>query len=152
MSDTVSLQNSTTHTLALDIEGTLISHASTMIPRPGLYVFLEFCKTHFQRIVFFSFVDEEPGRRLLSQMVTAGHMPHWVLQTEYVTAIGGRPGPKNLALLGVDPECALLVDDQPQTIPLDQRHRLIQVAEFKAPFPYDDQELELTQKRLLMFV
>ncbi len=37
-------------TLALDIEGTLVSHASTMIPRPGLFEFLTFCQQNVERI------------------------------------------------------------------------------------------------------
>lgn len=40
-----------TSTLALDLEGTLISHASTMVPRPGLHDFLAFCHQQFERVV-----------------------------------------------------------------------------------------------------
>lgn len=69
-------------TLALDIEGTLISHASTMIPRPGLRAFLEFCGGKFNRIVFLSFVDEERGRVILNHMADEGHMPEWVRTAE----------------------------------------------------------------------
>lgn len=65
---------------------------------------------------------------------------------EYVTAIGGKPGAKDLRLLG-DPEDALLVDDQPHVVPLDQRARLIQIAEFKAPLG-DDNELAKVQQIL----
>ena len=133
-------------TIALDLEGTLISHASSMIPRPGLYQFMQFCRENFTRMVFFSFVEQERGRQILQQMVDAATMPDWVIGAEYVTAIGGKPGAKDLRLLG-DPEDALLVDDQPHVVPLDQRARLIQIAEFKAPLG-DDNELAKVQQIL----
>lgn len=85
--------------LALDIEGTLISHASTMVPRPGLFDFLLFCRQNFERIVFFSFLEEERGRQILNTMADAGHMPEWVRCAEYLNAQGGRPGAKDLSLL-----------------------------------------------------
>lgn len=136
-------------TLALDIEGTLISHASTLIPRPGLYEFLTFCKENFERVVFFSFVDEEKGRIVLNCMADEGHMPDWVRTAEYFHAQGGRPGAKNLRQLGIDSEQALLVDDQPQVLPREQQHRLVRVVEFKEPFSADDTELEQVQKRIM---
>lgn len=34
-------------TLALDLEGTLISNAVSQISRPGLYSFLEYCRNSF---------------------------------------------------------------------------------------------------------
>jgi hypothetical protein len=138
------------NTLALDIEGTLLSHASTMIPRPGLFEFLTFCKENFERVVFFSFVEEERGKQILNEMVKDGHMPEWVLTAEYVEAKGGRPGAKNLSLLGVDPEQAYIVDDQPQVLPREQLHRLVQVSEFKAPYPADDCALKGAMNRLRM--
>lgn len=138
-----------TTTLALDIEGTLISHASTMVPRPGLFDFLSFCRQHFERIVFLSFVDEERGRQILHTMADQGHMPEWVRTADYFHAEGGRPGAKDLRQLGVDPEQALLVDDQPQVLPREQLHRLVQVPEFKEPFPADDSGLEVARSRIM---
>ena len=136
-------------TLALDLEGTLISHASTMIPRPGLFEFLTFCKEHFERIVFFSFVEEERGRAILAAMADSGYMPDWVHAAEYFHARGGRPGAKDLRQLGVEPEQALLVDDQPQVLPREQLHRLVQVPEFREPFDNDDSVLKHAQTRMM---
>jgi hypothetical protein len=45
--------------LALDLEGTLISNAVSIFPRPGLYNFLEFCHDTFDKIVLFTSVSEE---------------------------------------------------------------------------------------------
>jgi len=140
---------SPTTTLALDIEGTLIFHASTMVPRPGLLEFLLFCRQHFERVVFFSFVDEKRGRQILITMADQGHMPEWVRTADYFHAEGGRPGAKDLRQLGVDPEQALLVDDQPQVLPREQLHRLVQVPEFKEPFPADDNGLEVARSRIM---
>lgn len=136
-------------TLALDIEGTLMSHASTMVPRPGLFNFLVFCRQNFERIVFMSFVDEERGRQILHAMADQGQMPEWVRTADYFHATGGRPGAKDLRQLGVDPEHALLVDDQPQVLPREQLHRLVQVPEFKEPFPANDRGLEVARSRIM---
>jgi len=135
-------------TLALDIEGTLLSQVSKKVPRPGLYQFLEFCHGQFERVVFLSFVDEERGRAVLNSMADSGHMPDWVRTAEYFQAIGGRPGAKDLRQLGVDPEQAVLVDDQPQVLPREQLHRLVQVPEFKEPFDEDDRVLKDVRSRL----
>lgn len=136
-------------TLAIDLEGTLISHASTMVPRPGLYEFLEFCCQQFERVVFLSFVDEERGRQILNIMADSGHMPDWVRSAEYFHVQGGRPSAKDLRQLGVEPDHALLVDDQPQVLPKEQLHRLVQVPEFKAPFSGDDHVLDEVRYRIL---
>lgn len=138
-----------TKTIALDLEGTLISHASTMVPRPGLFELLTFCQQSVERVVFMSFVNEERGRQILNQMADQGYMPEWVRSAEYFHAQGGRPGAKDLRQLGVDPEQALLVDDQPQVLPPEQQHRLVRVVEFKEPFSAADSELEQVQKRIL---
>ena len=44
--------------LALDFEGTLVSNAISLFPRPCLYKFLEFCKINFGRIVIFTYVKQ----------------------------------------------------------------------------------------------
>jgi len=137
--------------IALDLEGTLISHASTLIPRPGLREFLDFCRDHFNRVVILSFVDADKGRAILHTLADSGHMPEWVRTIEYFQAQGGRPGAKDLRQLGVEPDHALLVDDQPQVMPREQLHRLIKVKEFKAPFDDDTEFLDaLNRIRLLL--
>ena len=138
-----------TQIIALDLEGTLISHASTMVPRPRLFEFLNFCQQNAERVVFMSFVDEGRGRQILNQMVDQGQMPEWVRLAEYFHAQGGRSGAKDLRQLGVDPDQALLVDDQPQVLPPEQQHRLVRVIEFKEPFSAADSELERVQKCIL---
>lgn len=135
-------------TIALDLEGTLISHASSMVPRSGLHDFLTFCHQQFERVLFFSFVDKEHGRKILNTMADNDHMPEWVRSAEYFHAEGGRPGAKDLHQLGVDPEHALLVDDQPQVLPRNQLHRLIRIPEFREPYEPGDQALLTVRRRL----
>jgi hypothetical protein len=53
-------------TIALDLEGTLISNAVSQFPRPGLFTFLEYCHQNFvgiasrfeNRLVIFTAVNE----------------------------------------------------------------------------------------------
>jgi predicted HAD superfamily phosphohydrolase YqeG len=45
-------------TIALDLEGTLISNAVSQFPRPGLFAFLEYCYQNFVRLVIFTAVNE----------------------------------------------------------------------------------------------
>jgi hypothetical protein len=53
-------------TIALDLEGTLISNAVSQFPRPGLFTFLEYCYENFvgvasrleTRLVIFTAVNE----------------------------------------------------------------------------------------------
>ncbi len=123
-----------------------------MIPRPGLYQFLDFCHSKFERVLFLSFVDEERGRAVLNNMADCGYMPDWVRTAEYFQATGGRPGAKDLRQLGVEPEHALLVDDQPQVLPREQLNRLVKIVEFKPPFSDDDCELERAQQILERFL
>lgn len=41
------------------------------------------------------------------------------------------------------------MDDQPQVLPREQLHRLVQVAEFKEPFKADDNGLEVARSRIM---
>ena len=126
--------------LALDLEGTLVSNAVSQIPRPGLFRFLEFCRTIVPRIVIFSAVSEARARQVIANGVEAGDMPLWMNAcVEYVSWSGPH---KNLKFIG----CAavaniLIVDDQESYIEPDHRTQWIPIAEFSAPYPTDDTAL-----------
>jgi hypothetical protein len=45
-------------TIALDLEGTLISNAVSQFPRSGLFAFLKYCHENFDRLVIFTAVNE----------------------------------------------------------------------------------------------
>jgi hypothetical protein len=62
----LSKENQNNLTNALDLEGTLISNAVSQFPRPGLFIFLEYCHQNFvgvasrfeTRLVIFTAVNE----------------------------------------------------------------------------------------------
>ncbi len=55
-------------TIALDLEGTLISSAENRIPRPGLFDFLEACKTMGIAVVY-TMVGEKTTREIVQYLV-----------------------------------------------------------------------------------
>jgi hypothetical protein len=71
-------------TLALDLEGTLISNAMSQIPRPGLFEFLGRCAALFPRLVMFTTVNEDKFRQIARLLVEEGKAPAWFANIEYV--------------------------------------------------------------------
>ncbi len=61
--------------IALDLEGTLISNASSCFVRPGLSEFLEFCRASFARVVVFTAVREPRVRFILRRLAEEGDIP-----------------------------------------------------------------------------
>lgn len=103
------MDSRSTITLALDLEGTLISNAMSQIPRPGLHAFLTECREMFERVVMFTTVREERFRPIAEMLVDEGAAPEWFRQIEYVHWSGPT---KDLAFIpGVDVSRAVLVDD-----------------------------------------
>lgn len=70
--------------LALDLEGTLISNATSQIPRPGLNDFLIRCHEIFPRIVMYTTVSEARFRPIAELLVDEDQAPGWFAQIEYV--------------------------------------------------------------------
>jgi hypothetical protein len=64
-------------TIALDVEGTLISNAVSQFPRPGLFTFLEYCHQNFDRLVIFTAVNEVRFRSISRTLAEAGDVPVW---------------------------------------------------------------------------
>jgi NLI interacting factor-like phosphatase len=62
-------------TIALDLEGTLISNAVSQFPRPGLFTFLEYCHQNFNRLVIFTAVNEVRFRSIARILVEAQNVP-----------------------------------------------------------------------------
>ena len=59
-------------TLALDLEGTLISNAMSQIPRPGLNDFLVRSRALFDRVVIYTAVAESRFRGIAAQLAAEG--------------------------------------------------------------------------------
>jgi hypothetical protein len=99
----------TNWTLALDLEGTLISNAVSQFPRPGLRAFLDWAGETFERVVFYSAVDEPLGREILARLVDEGDAPEWVNEAGYYEAVDGQKDLRRVCETGR----VLLVDDYP---------------------------------------
>lgn len=70
--------------LAMDLEGTLISHAINQIPRPGLYEFLESMRLQFDRLVMFTTVPETLVRKIGHLLASEGAAPSWFHLLDYI--------------------------------------------------------------------
>ncbi len=55
-------------TIALDLEGTLISNAVSQFLRTGLFTFLEYCHQNFYRSVIFTAVNEVRFRSIYKKV------------------------------------------------------------------------------------
>ncbi len=61
--------------VALDLEGTLISNATSAFPRPGLKQFIEIILKAADRVVMFTTVPEDRARKLLQIIEGEGSLP-----------------------------------------------------------------------------
>ncbi|MFS1985138.1 hypothetical protein BCU00_015100 [Vibrio breoganii] len=77
-------------TIALDLEGTLISNAISQIPRPHLYEFLEGCREITSRIVMYTTFSEVRFRQIAQLLVSEGSAPDWFAATEYINWSGSK--------------------------------------------------------------
>lgn len=126
-------------TIALDLEGTLISNAMSQIPRPGLYEFLEGCKAITPRIVIYTTVNESRFFSIANTLAEEKFVPDWFRDIEYIKWPGLT---KDLYLVpGVDLKTTVLVDDCHQYVHPGQQDQWVEVAQFSHPYRSDDKEL-----------
>jgi hypothetical protein len=126
-------------TLALDLEGTLISNAMSQIPRPGLFEFLGRCAALFPRLVMFTTVNEDKFRQIARLLVEEGKAPVWFANIEYVNWQGET---KNLEFIpDAIVEESILVDDFEIYVHPGQAARWMQIEFFDYPYPEDDRGL-----------
>lgn len=129
-----------TWTVALDLEGTLISSAVSQWPRPGLRAFLDALGALGVRVVLFTSVPEPRVRQILRTLADEGSVPVWAVSLPYVTWHGPWKDLR-LAHPSADLERVLLVDDM-AVVPPGQDTRRIPIAPFEPPFDDgDDGEL-----------
>jgi hypothetical protein len=127
-------------TLALDLEGTLISNAISQFPRPGLREFLEFCRSTFPRIVVYTAVREKRFRKVAWQLISEGSAPRWFGNVAHVY---WSEEYKDLEMIPeADPKTTVIVDDLEECIHPDQRDRWIPIAPYDRPYPDTDTELQ----------
>jgi hypothetical protein len=118
----------TIKTLALDLEGTLISNAVSQLPRPGLHAFTSFCLEHFS-VLLFTAVSEQRTRRILDVLADEGDIPPALLAAPCVPWSG--PHKDLHFILNLRPELSLkdtrIVDGLEEHIRPDQKHLWIPI-------------------------
>jgi NLI interacting factor-like phosphatase len=133
-------------TIALDLEGTLISNAVSQFPRPGLFTFLEYCHQSCARLVIFTAVNEVRFRSIARTLVEAGDVPDWFVDLEYINWHGTY---KDLSFI---PHCTIdrtiLIDDRIEYIHPDQKDRWMEIPGYEYPYPDDDRELDVMIEKL----
>ena len=133
-------------TLALDLEGTLISNAMSQIPRPGLFSFLETCHHLANKVVIYTTVEEQLFREIAKRLCGEGFAPEWFSKIHYVDWYGDT---KNLECI---PACALehtyLVDDYEGYVHPKQKKQWIHAPHFAHPYPDTDNGLDTVTLKL----
>jgi hypothetical protein len=133
------MMNTTIKTIALDLEGTLISNAISQIPRPHLLFFLEGCKDITERLVMYTTVSEPRFRQIAQLLVDEGAAPDWFASMEYVQWSGRK---KNLTFISnVNVENTVIVDDVEEYIEENQRSQWVCIKQFASPYPETDNQL-----------
>jgi len=146
----------TSTTLALDLEGVLITHAISQLPRPGLSSFLSQCEALFGRenICIFTTVNVRRFRDIAERLVDEGVAPDWFARIRYIDWVGEH---KDLRFVREDTDKVIIVDDYPPYIKQTQKHRLIEIKQYMEPYTHampdmQDNELDVVLHRLKEFL
>lgn len=134
------MTNAVKTTIALDLEGTLISNAMSCFPRPGLRAFLDTCRNRFDRVVLFTAVDAARVRAIVEVLAGEGSAPAWFAECEIVAWSG--PYKDIRFIPDADIAGTLLVDDIEAYVHPNQKHRWIPIKAFDPPYDDGDRELE----------
>ena len=130
-------------TIALDLEGTLISNAVSQFPRPGLRGFLDFCAERFDRVCIYTAVRDEVTVPIIKTMFDEENAPSWILQSELIQwdrTVKDLTNIPNSEIM----DC-LIVDDNPDYIVDSQVSQWIQIEKYSSPYSKTDRELERVQ-------
>jgi NLI interacting factor-like phosphatase len=133
-------------TIALDLEGTLISNAVSQFPRPGLFTFLEYCHQNFYRLVIFTAVNEVRFRSIARTLAEAGDVPAWFVDLEYINWHGTYKDLSFIPQATIDR--TILIDDRIEYIHPDQKDRWLEIPGYEYPYPDDDRELDRIMEKL----
>jgi NLI interacting factor-like phosphatase len=133
-------------TVALDLEGTLISNAISQFPRPGLFAFLKYCHQNFERLVIFTAVSEVRFRSIARTLAEAQDVPAWFVDLEYINWHGTYKDLSFIPHATIDR--TILIDDRIEYIHPDQKDRWIDIRGYDYPYPADDRELERVMEKL----
>jgi hypothetical protein len=133
-------------TIALDLEGTLISNAVSQFPRPRLLTFLEYCHQNFDRLVIFTAVNEVRFRSISRTLAEAGDVPAWFVDLEYINWHGTYKDLSFIPQAKIDR--SILIDDRIEYIHPDQKDRWIEIPGYDYPYSDDDRELDRIMEKL----
>jgi hypothetical protein len=124
-------------TLALDLEGTLITDAISCFVRPGVRPFLDWCARAFTRIVIYSAVPDHYLHQVVEILVEEEDAPAWLAGVAFFHPVE-RNGTKvkDLDVLG-RAGTAVIVDDYEGYILERQKPWWVGILQFT---PHDDCE------------
>lgn len=135
--------------LALDLEGTLITTAVSMLPRPGLYDFLDYCKGKFERIVMMTSVPFDWFEKVRKVLIDKTEVPQWFSKVEYISYSDCKESNfgeyKDLRCIPNNNEDeVILIDDMEWFIRESQKDRWIEIKPYNGE--EDDREFERIKK------
>jgi hypothetical protein len=114
-------------TIAIDLEGVLISNAVSQFPRPGSRAFVAACRQAADRVVLYTSVPGDRAAEIVERLVAEGHLPDDPFDAIVHAPSSVKP------LGGV---ADVLFDDAADVAP-GEEHRLIRVASYD-PTDLDD--------------
>lgn len=125
--------------ITLDVEGTLVTNYNDRSPRPGLYEFLSFIMSKFDRIFVYTMLDEERTAEVFHDLMEKKAIPAMFPEIyEYIRWVRGEDGSiKDLRRCKIPLEYNAIVDDMKVMIPEDQAHRWIPVPDYNYPRSLD---------------
>ncbi|MDT8445522.1 MAG: NIF family HAD-type phosphatase [bacterium] len=119
--------------LALDVEGTLLVHQGRWVHcRSGLFDFLAWALSRFERVPFYTLLSEAQTRHIFELLSSQGDVPADLMpRFEFVVNPGW--GKDLTAIEGAELDEIRLVDDSPGNILEDQRHLWLPIKSFRGP-------------------
>lgn len=134
-------------TLALDLEGTLISNVVSCWARPGLNDFLRWAVATFDRVVVFSAASPARVQCALDALVEMRDIEQRFAKLPIVN--WSRIGHKKLEYVdAANPDQVWLVDDYEEYVDPSERHRWVAVNTWEAPYAPTDNELYRVQQAI----
>ena len=130
-------------TIALDLEGTLISNAVSQFPRPGLKTFLQFCRDNFANVYIYTAVRDSMCVPIVKTLIDDDLAPAWFADVPFVQ---WDRSVKDLANVPNCDHCeCLLLDDNRDYVVDSQIDQWIPIDKFQSPYPDTDTELARVQ-------
>lgn len=114
-------------TIAIDLEGVLISNAVSQFPRAGAGSFIAACRRAADRVVLYTSVPGDRAAEIVARLVAEGHLP----EAPFDAIVHARGSMKPL-----DGVADVLFDDAADAAP-GEEHRLVRVAGYD-PADVDD--------------